>query len=377
MDLIAALQSFLRVAQTGSFSAVAHERGVTQPAISRQVSALEEHLGTRLVQRSTQAVTLTDEGREFLPAAQRLVDEADTLRHAVGARRGKATGTVRVAVPVPLGVHLGLRLGPLLAQHDELSVDLVLRDGASNLIAEGLDLEIRLGPLGDCSLVASQIGRTTAYVVASPEYLDRHGEPRHPRELAGHECIVYHRWGDEKVWLFEEPDDPDDRAHPGAELAVTVCGRIHTNHATVAHQAVLAGHGIAHISHLLVAEDLRCGRLRRLFPAFPTRRFPLYAVYPSKRSLPPRTRVVIDFIREVLAEDPDMALCRQGQPGSVAAPTRSAQEELTDENSGRSTGRDLGRGGRQADLRDRGRQPQRPDRGLAPARWDRMDPCPT
>ncbi|MBO9685227.1 MAG: LysR family transcriptional regulator [Mitsuaria chitosanitabida] len=311
MDLIASLQSFLRVAQTGSFSAVAHERGVTQPAISRQVSALEEHLGTRLVQRSTQAVTLTDEGREFLGAAQRLVDEAEALRHAVGTRRGKAVGTVRVAVPVPLGVYLGARLGPLMDRHDELSVDLVLRDGASNLIEDGLDLEIRLGPLGDCSMVARQIGWALAHVVASPDYLDRRGEPRHPGELEGHDCIVYHRRFNEKVWWFDDPGTA------GGELAMPVCGRIHTNNAVAAHQAALAGQGIAHISHLLVDEDLRAGRLKLLLPAYPTRRFPLYAVYPSKRSLPPRIRVVIDHLCDLLAQDPAMSLA---DPARVTAP---------------------------------------------------------
>lgn len=320
MDLIASLKSFLRVAQTGSFSAVAHERGVTQPAISRQVSALEEHLGTRLVQRSTQAVTLTDEGREFLVAAQRLVDDADTLQHAVGARRGKAVGTVRVAVPTPLGVYLGARLAPLMDRHDELSIDLVLRDGASHLIEEGLDLEIRLGPLVDCAMVARQVGWALAHVVASPEYLDRHGEPRHPSELERHACIVYHRRANDKVWWFDDPtgqrvpsgpigqDGQGGQGGQGGELATAVCGRIHTNNAVAAHQAALAGQGIAHVSHLLVAEDIRAGRLRQLMPDYPTRRFPLYAVYPSKRSLPPRTRVVIDYLSDLLAEDPAMAL---------------------------------------------------------------------
>ena len=143
MDLIAA---FLRVAETGSFSAVAAERGVTQPAVSRQVSALEDHLGTRLVQRSTQAVTLTEEGRELLVAAQQLVDSAEALRQMTASRRGKPMGRVRLAVPVPLGLYLSDKIGRLLTQYEELSVDLVLRDGVSDLIEEGLDLEVRIGP---------------------------------------------------------------------------------------------------------------------------------------------------------------------------------------------------------------------------------------
>jgi DNA-binding transcriptional LysR family regulator len=128
MDLIATLRSFLRVAETGSFSAVAAEKGMTQPAISRQVTALEEHLGTRLVHRTTQSVTLTEEGRQLLPQARGLVDEADTLLTWAAQSRGKPVGQVRIAVSVPLGLYLGANIYRLLDEHPELAVDLVLRD---------------------------------------------------------------------------------------------------------------------------------------------------------------------------------------------------------------------------------------------------------
>jgi DNA-binding transcriptional LysR family regulator len=122
VDLIAALRTFLRVAEVGSFSAVAEERGVTQPAISRQVSALEEHFGTRLVQRSTHAVTLTEEGRDLVPAAQQLVDSADALQERTGRRRTKPVGRVRLSVPVPLGLYFSSKLNSLLKKHDDRAV---------------------------------------------------------------------------------------------------------------------------------------------------------------------------------------------------------------------------------------------------------------
>jgi DNA-binding transcriptional LysR family regulator len=171
VDLIAALQSFLRVSQTGSFSAVATERGVTQPAVSRQVTALEEYLGTRLFHRSTQAVALTEEGHEFISAAHKLLEDAEALQNAVGRRRGKPIGKVRVAVPIVLGLYLSERFGPLLDEHQELSIDLVLRDGGSDFIEEGLDLEVRLGPMDDSAMITRQIGQTTSYLVATSEYL--------------------------------------------------------------------------------------------------------------------------------------------------------------------------------------------------------------
>ncbi|QWT21287.1 LysR family transcriptional regulator [Bacillus sp. NP157] len=305
MDLIAALKSFVRVAQTGSFSAVASERGLTQPAISRQVSALEAHLGTRLVQRSTQAVTLTDEGRELLDRAQRLIDDAESLPFSIGAQRGKPTGRVRIALPVPLGLYLSSHLGPFLARHPGLSLDLVLRDGASNLIEEGLDCEIRLGPLDDSTMVARSIGMTKAYLVAAPAYLDAHPPLQHPHDLARHACLFYQRWGRDRTWWFGDARKGGGAA--GDEIAVPIHGRIHSNNAGAVHRAVLAGQGIAVLSHLLVADDLAAGRLRHVLPDFPTRRFPIHVLYPSSRGLPPRTRVLIDYIAELLGNDPEMA----------------------------------------------------------------------
>jgi DNA-binding transcriptional LysR family regulator len=305
VDLIGGLKTFLRVAQTGSFSAVASERGVTQPAISRQVSALEEHLGTRLVQRSTQAVTLTEEGRDLLEPAQRLIDDADALQFAMGERRGKAVGCVKIAMPVALGIFLSERLKPLLRQHEGLTIDLVLRDGTSNLIEDGLDLEIRLGPLDDTTMIARLIGRTTAYLVATPEYLAAHPPLRHPRDLQHHDCIVHPRWALDSRWWFS--DSAEGNKGDGSEIAIAVAARIQANNAAAVYRAALAGAGVALLSHLLVTKDIEAGRLQQLLPEYPARRFPIYLLYPSKRILPPRTRVLIEYLSTLLGNDPDMA----------------------------------------------------------------------
>lgn len=297
MDLIAALRTFLRVADLGSFSAVAAERGVTQPAVSRQVAALEQQLGARLVHRSTQAVTLTEDGHDLLRRAQQLVDAAEALQQSARHRRTVAAGRVRVSVPVPLGLHLAGEVGRLLERHPELSVDLVLRDGTSDLVEDGLDLEVRVGPVADAALVARRIGSTTAYLVAAPRYLADRPAPAHPDELRHHDCIVYHRWGEDDVWRFASPE---------GEIAATVRGRLRANNAAAVHRAVLAGQGVALLSHLLVTEDIRHGRLRLLMPGFLPQRSPLSVVYPSRRQLPPRTRAVIEFLAELLDEDPAM-----------------------------------------------------------------------
>ena len=282
---------------------MAAERGVTQPAVSRQVTALEEYLGARLVQRSTRAVTLTEEGRDLVTAAQQLIDAVDALQQASTRRRGKPVGRVRLAVPVPLGLYLSSRFGRLLERHEELSIDLVLRDRTGNLAEEGLDLEVRLGPIEDSALVTRQIGWTTAFLVASPAYLGGRTLPGHPRDLQQHDCIVHQRWGRDDVWRFS---GPSNAAATESEIAVTVRGRFRANNASAVHRAALDGRGIALLSHLLVAKDIQSGQLRQLLPEFPSRRFPLYVTYPSRRGLPLRTRAVIDFLVEVIRDDPAM-----------------------------------------------------------------------
>src|SRR5258708_4337760 len=195
VDLIAALRTFLRVAEVGSFSAVAEERGVTQPAVSRQVTALEEHFATRLVQRSTHAVTLTEEGRELVAAAQQLVDSADALHERTGRRRTKPVGRVRLSIPVPLGLYFSSKLDSLLKKHDELSIDLILHDRLRDLIEEGIDLQVCVGEVSDSALISRRIGATAAFLVAAPSYLKGRALPEQPADLQQHDCIVYHRWG--------------------------------------------------------------------------------------------------------------------------------------------------------------------------------------
>jgi DNA-binding transcriptional LysR family regulator len=294
MNLIAALQTFIRVAEAGSFSAVAIERGVTQPAISRQVTSLEEELGVRLVHRSTHAVALTEEGRGLIPAAQKILDAAEGLHHSVGRRRNSPVGRVRMSVPVPLGLRLSGRLGRLLDQHKDLSIDLILRDGTSNLVEEGLDLEVRVGEIVDSTLIARHVGWTTAFLVAAPQYLRGRSPPAHPDDLELHDCIVYHRWGDDNVWWFSSPD---------GDLSISVAGRFRANNAAAVHRAALDGLGIALLSHLVAEEDIREGRLISLLADFPPLRFPISIVYPSRRNLPPRTRVVMEFLTDLIRAD--------------------------------------------------------------------------
>ncbi len=270
---------------------------MTQPAISRQVTGLEERLGTRLVHRTTQAVTLTEEGRQLLGRARELIDGADLLLDWAAQSRGRPVGQVRIAVPVPLGLYLGTHIDRLLDGHPEMSIDLVLRDVYGNLVEEGLDAEIRVGESADTSLISRRIGSTNCVLVASPDYLASRNPPSHPNELGQHDCIVHQRGAGDEVWWFTDPatGDQDD-------IAVAVTGRFSSNNAAAIYRAAMAGHGIASVSILLALDDLAKGRLIRLLPHHPCRRDPIYIDYPSRRHLPMRVRVVIDFIADLMKE---------------------------------------------------------------------------
>jgi DNA-binding transcriptional LysR family regulator len=306
MDLISSLQSFLRVAEMGSFSAVAAQRGVTQPAISRQVGALEEYLGAQLVQRSTQAVTLTEEGRNLLTPAQELVDAAEGIRQMTGRGLHEPVGSVRVALPVPLGLYMSDRINSLLTRHGELSIELVMRDHAGSLVEEGLDLAVVAGTVEDSSLICRRVGWASAFVVATPQYLAERPLPREPEDLAGHDCIVHRRRNSDDVWWFTDTRKPI--ADGERECAVKVSGRLCADNESAVYRAALSGHGIASLSHLLVMADIESGRLCRLLPDHQCRRQPLYITYASRRRLPHRTRAVMDFLVKLIQEDPHMKL---------------------------------------------------------------------
>jgi len=166
MDVVSALRTFLRVAETGSFSGAALDLGLTQPAVSRQVSSLEEHYSIRLFHRSTNALSLTVEGEQMIPMALKVVEAVDALGETASPDGAIASGKVRVSLPAPLGLYISDRLPTFLQRHRGLSVDMVFREQPSDLIGEGIDLEVRLGEVTDSNLICRRIGWTTALLVA-------------------------------------------------------------------------------------------------------------------------------------------------------------------------------------------------------------------
>ena len=296
MDLLAAFRLFVRVAETGSFSAVAREIGTTQPAVSRQVAALEEHLGARLLQRTTRRLALTEDGRDLLGHARHVLDCVEEAETAVGRRHRGPSGLVRLAAPANFGrLYVAPRMRRLLDRYPDLSVELHMSDAVSDLVADGIDLAIRGGAVSEASLVARRIGSSARYVVASAEYLDRHGEPAHPSDLARHACIVFLGGAHPHEWHFNGPSEA---------VTVPIDGRFRTSSSEALREAVVSGLGVALFSGWAFSAELASGQVRAVLRDFLAEPLPIHAVYPSRRNLAPRTRAVIDFLVDEFRLDP-------------------------------------------------------------------------
>ena len=296
MDLLAAFRVFIRIAETGSFSSVAREIGATQPAVSRQVAALETHLGARLFQRTTRSLTLTEDGRGLLSHARLVVEAVEETEAAVGRRRSTPSGLVRLGCPGVFGkIYVAPRLNRLLDHYPELSIDLSMTDTVVDMVQEGLDLSIRVGEVMDASLVARRIGSTTAIAVASESYLVQHGEPMHPSELANHECIIFTRVPTPDTWNFVGADGP---------LSVPAHGRLRSNGIEAVIEAAVAGVGIALVPTWMMNAEAMAQRLRPILLDWRPPPRPISVVYPSRRFLAPRTRAVIDFLVDEFKSDP-------------------------------------------------------------------------
>ena len=289
MDLLGALGILVRVVETGSFSAVARERELSQAAIARQVSQLEEHFGVRLFHRTTRKLSLTDDGQMLLDMARPVLDGIEGIEAALGQQSALPVGLVRVGATVAASRFLAQRLPALLADHPGLKVQLVVGDRLGDMIEDRLDLAIRLGEMSDASLVVRRSGTVFHVVAAAPSYIERRGEPSTPAELANHTCIVHDVGPDSDVWAFVAPEGPRN---------VRVSGGLLADDTRAVHLAALTGYGIAYLPLVELFDDLCSGKLVRLLSDFPAPGFTVSLVYPSRRHLAPRTRLVMDFIWE-------------------------------------------------------------------------------
>ncbi len=299
MDRLAAMASLVRVAETGSFSAVARELGSTQSLVSKQVAALEAHLGVKLLSRTTRSVSLTDEGRTYVEAARRIVQDAQQAEEALRGDAGQVTGRLRIGASAGFGRIVVFPIVRAFMQaHPQLSVEFQLSDSFVDVVEQGLDAVVRVGELADSSLLAQRVGTAERSVVATRELaakLNREGRvPLAPSDLTAHDCVLYTGLTTPGTWVFDASDT-------AAVERVKVSGRFQTNNTEVVREAVLHGLGIGFAPTWFFTEELADGRVIRLLPLHAPRPLPIHVLYPAARKHSAKLAAFIQFVRGRLA----------------------------------------------------------------------------
>ncbi len=291
------MNAFAAVVEAGSFTSAAGAKGLSKAALSRHVAQLEDRLGVRLLNRTTRRLSLTEAGRAYYEGCQRMLSEAEGAEAQVTALAASPRGVLRLSAPMSFGVtHLTPLLAPFLAACPELSLDLVLGDRLVDLVEEGFDAALRIGELEDSSLIARRLCGLQVYICATPAYLERAGLPRHPKDLATHDCLLYSYQRDSRVWHFEGPD---------GRLSIEVKGRAVANNGDALLGLALAGQGLVSLPSFFVAEPLRDGRLVRLLPGWArSGQGAIHLVYPARRNAPPKLRALLDFLVTRIADPP-------------------------------------------------------------------------
>lgn len=293
MDRIAANKLFIRVVETGSFSRAAADLKITQPTATKTVAALEARLGARLLNRNTRGVTPTEIGALFYDkckAIQTQIDEADNLPALL---RAQVAGRLRVSTSVAFGRRV---LTPLLmrfmAEHPELKIDLSTEDRYIDLVAQGIDVAIRMGRLADSTLGARYLGTNPWLMVAAPAYLERAGTPRKAADLKRHDCLVYSSVQGDDVWHLTDAK--------GRAQDVPVAGRLRSNNLSALLAATRAGYGLAILPRYVAQESLK---RREIVPVLADHVLPaqeMHAVYPSPKLVPQRVQSFVTFLAQQL-----------------------------------------------------------------------------
>ncbi|MBV6784144.1 LysR family transcriptional regulator [Xanthomonas campestris pv. uppalii] len=294
MDTLDAMRVFAAVAERSGFSAAADALDRSTASVTRQIAALEQRLGTRLLNRTTRRVSLTSAGSAYYQRCLQLLADLDDLEATIGAQALEPAGVLRVNAPVSYGIE---RLGALLpgfrARYPQVELDLSLSDRLVDMVEEGFDVAIRITRQPAPMLIARQLGKVRILACASPAYLARAGTPRHPSDLAGHECLLYHYSPSGGEVRFQGPE---------GDIDVRLRGGLRANNGHVLNAAALAGQGIVMQPDFLAEPHLAAGRLVRILPDYALDEIGIFAVYTSRSHLAPKVRSFIDYLIECMAE---------------------------------------------------------------------------
>ncbi|MFM0597469.1 LysR family transcriptional regulator [Paraburkholderia dilworthii] len=292
MDRMTAMETFVTVVDAGSFSGAARRLKLGQPAVSKSIAQLEEHLGARLLLRSTRGLTPTDAGQRFYEHARRAIDEADQAEQVARESSDGLSGRLRISAAVTFArLHVLPALKIFLDQHPKLSVDIILDDRSIDLLEQGVDVALRMGTLDDSTMTARRILRGRRLVVGTPRYFAEAGIPMTPAELSRHQAVVYSLRGGGESWSFSSSD--------GSEVAVTVSGRVAVSAAEGVRTAVLGHMGLAVASEWMFSPELADGTVQAVLTQWTLPPIDVWAVFPSGRMATSKARAFVAFVEQL------------------------------------------------------------------------------
>ena len=294
MDKLREMRAFVAVVEGGSFVAAADALASSTTAVSRYVSEMEARLRTRLLQRTTRRLSLTDEGRVFVERCKEVLDSVAQAESELTDKATQPSGLLRVNAPMTFGIaHLAPLWGAFLALHPKLQLEVALADRIVDVVEEGYDLAIRIAALPNSTLVSRRFASTRLVLCASPAYLAAHGTPQHPSELAQHSIISYSYGSTKDEWRFDGA---------AGEVRVRTQPRLHTNNGDTCRSAALAHQGIILQPTFLIGEDVKRGDLLEIAPQYRAMELGIYAVYPSRTHLSPKVRSMVEYLAAAFAK---------------------------------------------------------------------------
>lgn len=292
MNRLSAMEAFVRVIDTGSFSGAARQLRIGQPAISKAIAQLEARLGVRLLRRSTHGLTPTESGQNFYAHAKRSIEEADEADLAARGASAALSGRLRICAAVTFArLHVMPHLPAFLEQHPALDVDVVLDDRNVDLIEGGVDVALRMGALSDSTLTARKIGQSRRLVLGTPSYFEGAGEPQTPADLLAHQAVIYDQRGGGAAWTFRQGS---------AEVAIIVKGRVRVTAAEGVREAVFSDLGLTVSSEWMFTPELKAGRVRAVLQDWTLPAIDLWVVFPTGRQASAKARAFATFLENQL-----------------------------------------------------------------------------
>lgn len=300
MDQLTALNVFKRVVEFQSFSAAARDIGLSNAAVSKNVSELEKHLGVRLLTRTTRRLSVTEAGERYYQRCVRILDDLDEAGVEAAGLTSKPSGTLKVVAPLSLGLaHLSPALPHYLKQFPDVALELDLNMSISDLANKDFDVAIRAGgTLSDSSLISRTLAPMNLVLCAAPDYLAKHGTPTSPEDLTEHNCVLNSQYSAAREWVF---------TRNGEQTSVAVTGRFRANGSIAMTDVLVQGVGIGLMPQFLINDDLRSGRLISLLEAWNTNPLNIFATYHHRQYVPAKVRSFIDFLAEYYEKHSDFA----------------------------------------------------------------------